>query len=400
MQDNWQEFDRQLKSVLQDAEVKAPRRVWRAVSARLRSAEAAAAWWMWAVPAFAAAALVAGLFFAFNGGNAPADPAQSIIVAQVNTDAAPAATETGPSAAEPVEAMAVEAPFAPRARKALVAYVPSAAEQPAVAESAPESVPESVQETVPAESSQAEETVIPATTSSESSPEAIAAQWAALEQEDARISTNAVKFSGLYAQGGVGGNDSNISYGGTGISKMAPSAGSPDAGIGEVGSSTYGVPFTVGVGARFHVAPKLSLGSGLEYSLLTRTFNGSYSDSYTGGIYHAVQYVGVPVNAYYDLLTTRDNLLNLYAWGGGSAEVCVSNQYRLISGPGTVVKDAAGALQFSAALGIGVEIPLGGKLSLYLDPAVRYYFHGNQPKSLRTDKPFMFNFDAGLRFNL
>ena len=71
-----------------------------------------------------------------------------------------------------------------------------------------------------------------------------------------------------------------------------------------------------------------------------------------------------------------------------------------MSDPGTTVKDAAGALQFSAALGIGVEIPLSGKLSLYLDPAVRYYFHGNQPKSLRTDKPFMFNFDAGLRFNL
>ena len=62
MQDNWQEFDRQIQSVLQDAGEKAPRRVWRAVSARLDSAASAALWWKWAVPAFVAAALVAGLF--------------------------------------------------------------------------------------------------------------------------------------------------------------------------------------------------------------------------------------------------------------------------------------------------------------------------------------------------
>ena len=394
MQDNWQEFDRQIQSVLQDAEVKAPRRVWRAVSARLRSAESAAAWWMWAVPAFAAAAIVAGLFFAFNGGNAPSEPAQSIIVAQVNTEAAPAASEIQ-APAEPVQEAPAEAVSAPRARKALVAsVVPSAAVQEQPAAGGQDAVQPAVEEPAAGEPAPA------TTTTSQGSQADIAAQWAALEQEDARLSTNTVRFSGLYAQGGVGGNDSNITYGGTGISKMAPGAGSPDAGIGEVGESTYGVPFTIGLGARFHVAPKLSIGTGLEYSLLTRTFKGSYSDSYTGGIYHAVQYVGVPVNAYYDLLTTRDNLLNLYVWGGGSAEVCVSNKYRLMSDPGTTVKDAAGALQFSAALGIGVEIPLSGKLSLYLDPAVRYYFHGNQPKSLRTDKPFMFNFDAGLRFNL
>ena len=50
---------------------------------------------------------------------------------------------------------------------------------------------------------------------------------------------------------------------------------------------------------------------------------------------------------------------------------------------------------------MGLEFKLSDKLGLYIDPAVRYYFHSpGQPKSVRTDKPFMFNFDAGLRFNL
>ena len=65
-----------------------------------------------------------------------------------------------------------------------------------------------------------------------------------------------------------------------------------------------------------------------------------------------------------------------------------------------LINDKAGAFQFSAALGVGIQFKVSDKLGIYLDPAVRYYFHGNQPKSVRTDKPFMFNFDAGLRFNL
>ena len=226
-----------------------------------------------------------------------------------------------------------------------------------------------------------------------------AAQWARIENEDAHKATP-VKISGLYAQSGLGGNDSNISYGGTGISRMAPGAGSEDAGISEASSSTYGVPFTVGLGARFHVAPRLSLGTGLEYSLLTRTFTGTYSTSYTGGIAHYVQYVGIPVNAYYDLIQTRDGLMNIYAWGGGTGEVCVSNNFRLMSAPGTTIKDKAGSLQFSAAAGLGFEFRLSRNLGLYIDPAVRYYFHGNQPKSIRTDKPLMFTVNAGLRFSL
>ena len=107
------------------------------------------------------------------------------------------------------------------------------------------------------------------------------------------------------------------------------------------------------------------------------------------------------MNVYYNLLNTRDGLMDIYAWGGGSADYCIANGYRLMGTPATTVKDAAGGFQFSAALGLGLEFKLSDRLGLYLDPAVRYYFHSpGQPKSVRTDKPFMFNLDAGLRFKL
>ena len=36
----------------------------------------------------------------------------------------------------------------------------------------------------------------------------------------------------------------------------------------------------------------------------------------------------------------------------------------------------------------------------YVDPSLRWYIPGNQPKSIRTQQPLMMNFEVGLRFDL
>ena len=402
MQDNWQDFDRHLKSVMQNAEEKAPRRVWRAVSSRLDSAAAAAAWWKWALPAFAAAALVAGLFFSGifdKQSNLPGD-IKIIADSGVQSPAAPASLASLQE--EPSPAPAGEVLEAPAPVRKMRSAKPQA---PISAVSREEDQPAEVLPSGP-ESAASEAQGSPAAVDKKSPKEStdnVAEQWARIAREESGKASG-LKISKLYAQGGLGGNDSNISYGGTGISRMAPGAGSADAGISESGPSAYGIPFTVGLGIRFRLADKLSLGTGLQYSLLTRTFQGSYTgggDSFSGDITHNLSYIGIPVNVYYNLLSTRDGLMDVYAWGGGSAELCVANNYRLHGASGSVIPDKAGSLQFSAALGIGLQFKLTDRIGLYLDPAVRYYFHGaGQPKSIRSDKPFMFNFDAGLRFDL
>lgn len=406
MQDNWQEFDRQMKSVLQDAAEKAPRRVWRAVSARLDSAAAAALWWRWAVPALVAAAIVAGVFVlgtrerTINGpGNVDilAESQDSGIQAGISEEALAFAEEMPADMQEPVNIQAVRHGRA----SAAPATVKNAVQEAREEESAPVQVTgqetEQVRETEPqspsADSSKRSEVKDNAD---------IAAQWARIEQEERDRRKLKLEVGGLYAQGSVGGNDSNLKYGGNGISRMAPGTGSENAGISESSTSTYGVPFTIGLGVRFKASDKLSFGTGLDYSLLTRTFNGSYSSAqagrYEGSILHSVHYLGIPVNAYYNLFGTRDGLMNIYAWGGAEAEYCIANSYMLLAS-GSVIPDTAGGFQFSAGLGMGLEFKLSDSIGLYLDPSVRYYFHGNQPKSIRTDKPFMFNFDAGLRFS-
>ena len=396
MQDNWQEFDRQIQSVLQDAGEKAPRRVWRAVSARLDSAASAALWWRWAVPAFVAAALVAGLFLSGTFDTPGSKSGNIDIVAQTEVVPSDNVIEN--------ETLLSEAPVSPAVRMRTANSIRHAGDREdaaplsgQVSNGQPAELEDNIsaaQDTPAAERKEA---------AGKDDESEIAAQWARITQEGNQHRSEGFKLRNMYAQGSVGGNDSNISYGGNGISRMAPGAGSENAGISEAGQSTYGVPFTMGVGVRFSVTDKLSLGTGVDYSLLTRTFKGSYSGSaaaaYEGQIMHSVQYIGVPVNVYYDLYQTKDELIRIYAWGGGEAEYCLTNRYRLMNTANTVIPDKAGGFQFSAATGLGMEFKINEVLGLYADPSVRYYFHGNQPKSVRTDKPFMFNFDAGLRFN-
>ena len=399
MQDNWQDFDRHIRSVMQDAEEKAPRRVWRAVSSRLDSVAAAAAWWRWAVPAFAAAALVAGLFFSGIFDRRADAPGDIQILADAGQQSGLSVDALAQAEVLPEIIPELPAPASRRVQKApAVSGTISRTDLPA--EDA--EVPSVAESTEPQDITPSGKDEVSQEVKNDKEAEDIAAQWARISNEG-QHRTSGLKIGSLYAQGGVGGNDSNISYGGNGISRMAPGAGSADAGISETSASTYGVPFTIGLGVSFPVSEKLSIGTGLGYSLLTRSFTGSYTgggETYNGSIFHNVSYVGVPVNAYYKLIGTRDGLMDVYAWGGGSAEICVANNYRLVNAQSRLINDKAGAFQFSATLGVGIQFKVSDKLGIYLDPAVRYYFHGNQPKSVRTDKPFMFNFDAGLRFNL
>ena len=202
----------------------------------------------------------------------------------------------------------------------------------------------------------------------------------------------AVRRPALYAQGAVGGNEST----GRPLPPAARMAPGTSDNFSEQGTSSYGIPFTIGLGIRFYVAPRLSLGTGLDYSLLTRTFTGNYQGT-SGSVAHTLQYLGVPLNLYYDIIDAEK--IRFYAYGGGELEYCISNKYKFFASPDIIRKYPVDKLQYSVGAGLGVEFRLSQHLGLYLDPGMQYYFPGNQPKSIRTEKPLMVNFDAGLRLN-
>lgn len=398
MQDNNRDFDLQLRSMLEDAEVRPPKGAWKAISTRLDTADAAVSRsrgpvspaFRWAGAALAFAAVALGVFISFPGSNGQVGLQRGALTADAVELVTLPMKRPSELGGAPVRKM----------------YAASAADM----DTAEAQQAITMEEETPAEP---ETTAKPAATSRKAAtpPSAepagdtgygtyTADPFAALAMEEERENR---KFGAtfLYAKGAIGGNDPDFVSRSAGLS-MAP--GTSSSGIRELTESTYGIPLTLGLGVRFYLLPGFSIGTGVDYSMLTRTFTGTYKgpesdgSEVSGDIQHTIQYVGIPIDLYYDILSS--DKIKFYVYGGGEAEFCVSNRFTVFSSPEIKCSEPVRKLQYSVGAGVGVEFRLADKLGLYLDPGVKYYFAGGQPKSIRTDKPLMFNFDAGLRFSL
>ena len=162
---------------------------------------------------------------------------------------------------------------------------------------------------------------------------------------------------------------------------------------------SYDIPVSVGLGVKFALSEKVSLGTGISYTRLGRSFGGFFDSVPADKIVHSVQYVGIPVNIYYDVI--KLDAFEFYCFAGGEAEKNIINRYRVGSGKeAQTYNDKTKGLQWSVAGGIGLEYHLAEKLGIYFDPSARYFFDCDQPISSRTKKPFQFSFEAGFRFDL
>jgi len=169
---------------------------------------------------------------------------------------------------------------------------------------------------------------------------------------------------------------------------------------------SYGIPVSFGAGVKVDLNSRWSVGAGLNYTLMSRQFYGKYirigesgsiENSTSSDIRNVQHYVGIPVNAFYNIISNEG--INLYAYAGGTVEKCVSDKYSVLS-TSITHKEKAKGVQLSANAGIGVEFMLGDNLGLYIDPSLRYYFNNGQPKSIRTMQPLMLGFEMGFRARL
>lgn len=416
-EDNKNGFDELFRSKLEDAEVKAPSGVWKSVAARLDGATAAsAAWWKWAGASLAvAAALAAGLFF--KGTNSPVPAAEDNSLAILtNSDNSSNSQTLVAQASENVPEPETAEPDRTLTRKDAAVQTPSpqqtSTDCAAAADGSDDAPAISVTDDTADEECLAarEEKKTVQTKGGRNTFRNGGTNYGRDVWESAYDSPEsafrprvAIAMNGI-----VGGNDSQFLIRDSHSGRMASGTQNYDkTGIRETSTSTFGIPFTAGIGVRVHFTPRLSLGTGLDYSMLTRSFNGTYNEvnggavtkSVDGEVFHQMRYVGIPVNIYYDVLNS-DNV-SFYVYGGGEAEHCFSNRYTVRSDqPDIIFKDPVKGLQYSVGAGLGVEFKLNGTLGLYLDPGVQYYFHCDQPKNVRTEKSLMATFEAGLRFNL
>lgn len=388
------EFDSMIRSILDEGQEDVPAGVWERVSEGLDKAQrnTVVLWWRRAaIGAAAAAAVAAGVFFSHTSGETVMPEASDkgmIAVAERPAD-------EGMTGTIDIETVIPE--LVAQSRRNTVP-----AEEDMIIKTAGEAL-DAVTEEKPAvireekKESGKEET----RTESDRTKEYLPMEWGEEEKSEEKKRVSLV-FSGIAA--------TNDEQNKNRIGPMKAPTMSPapqQTGITETSTkSTYGIPLSFGAGVRFDLTERWSLGAGLNYTFLNRQFYGKYTkvnedggieSSTSSDIMNTQHYLGIPINAYYNII--GNDRINLYAYAGGAVEKCLSDRYSLMN---TSIhhKEKVKGVQLSANAGIGVEFMLGRHLGIYLDPSIRYYFDCGQPKSIRTVQPLMVGFEMGIRARL
>ena len=396
MSDN--NIDKLMKSMLENAQEEVPAHLWEGVSAGLDKAARRAAtivWWRRAaVSVAAAAAVVAGVFLSGEDTlQVMEQPGDMIAVVE-----------------KPVTVVEIPEGEATPAEQVMMAEV--AAPKMARPAYKPTSVIEAISDWSDAEEQEvATEEETADVKESYSIPDAKSDGITAYEWKDdvdwgedeqpAKVSRTSIVLSGIAGTNNLqNGAKANI------MKRPSLSIGPVQTGITETSTNTtYGIPVSVGAGVKIDLNDRWALGIGANYSLLTRKFYGTYTladngieiSSTSSDIRNLQHFVGIPINAYYNILNNKH--INLYAYAGGTVEKCLADKYEVLTTSITHTEKPAG-VQISANIGIGVEFMLGRHVGLYADPSLRYYFDNGQPKSIRTSQPLMLGLDLGLRIKL
>lgn len=394
---NDQDFDLKIRSIMENAEEEVPSRVWASVSSELAKKGSAKvvtlAWRRFAYVAAAAAVIAAVVFTgtSITKSNTISTDQDSFMLSENGVAAETPASEADTEA----EVSLAEKPFsvipAQSGRQAMTAFT-----EP---ESGDEALSEIIEESayiseVPEASDVEKMEIIDEV---EETPSRVIDPFTQMEEE-----RSARRIS--YKIGGIMSTNGNASS--LGASHFArPDAGSPRSITQISKESTYSVPVSFGLGVKIPIAGKWSLETGANYSLLERTFAGTYKEieggmvvkTISGDIRHSIHYIGVPVNFSYDILTGKKT--QFYTFFGGEVAKAVVNKYNIPADAAPVIyKEAVGGVQVSAALGIGVNFLITDHLGFYIDPSLRYYFDCNQPVSIRTQQQLMMSMELGFRF--
>lgn len=163
------------------------------------------------------------------------------------------------------------------------------------------------------------------------------------------------------------------------------------------------MPVTVGASVKWGLSENWALETGLNYTYL-------YSELRSGAKSYIedeqkLHYVGIPLKVQRSVWS--NSIFSFYASAGGMMEKCVSGSLDRVTVDENNRKSYFSEdlnvkpLQFSVLASVGLQANFNKLLSLYLEPGMIYYFDDNTDVlTIRKDKPFNFNLQLGLRFNL
>ena len=377
------EFDISVRNLLQDAEVPVSGKVWKGVSAAIAPRTFAIPFWAYALAGAAAAAAIALGVFLFR----PETPAHNypgaiaLEAGEINTQM-PSARVVTPIRRQIAQSSATD----------LTAYLeeetPAAvAQEPAVTETAiVKEVPAPVRANVPSYTQINEDNA--------------ALNRLAFAEEKAHEPSIAFNASADLQ------NNSRKAFSRNGkYIPRAPQAVNGEGIYNAFPEVAFGLPFAVGVGATYRFAPRWSVGIGLRYTMLSRTFVADYYDSeefpyLQTDIDNSQHWLGLPVNLYFDALRSR--YWNFHTFMGFTSEFLLDNDFLIHATPKDIhyhQNKGWDAAQLSFGAGLGIEFRFMDNVGVYLDPSLRYYLGtSRQPRSIRTVQPLRMDVEAGFRF--
>lgn len=397
------EQDQIFRSILEEGMEPAPAHVWDRIEAdldRIARRRRAVLWFRrTAAGAAAAAALAAGVFLNMNDGSDIVSPMSGEgMIAVVEKDTAGEETVQIPDLMAMAEVQTSRTEV--QAEKQIEKLAETQTEPPTETLAETQAEPQTMQQTE-VQTSETEKQVSVAEEQISMAEEDFGYIW---PEETASKDRKGISFT---VSGITGTNSAQNSARVNPMRRPGISAAPERTGIKETSTNTtYGIPVSAGIGIRFGVAPRWSIGTGVNYTLLSRKFYGTYTllgdngnilKDISSDIRGSQHYIGIPVNVYYDVISSKN--INFYAYAGGTAEKCIADKYQVLNTDITHTEKVRG-MQLSAGIGMGVEFLVGNFLGIYIDPSLRYYFDNNQPKSIRTAQPLMFGFEMGLRARL
>lgn len=169
-------------------------------------------------------------------------------------------------------------------------------------------------------------------------------------------------------------------------------------------SDKPGFPFSVGLGVKWNFAPRWAIGTGVNYTNLSRAFTADYADD--GFVLTQVpvdnmqHWIGVPVNFYFDVV--RSPRWRVHVLAGGEMDYLLANNFTIHGNKPIPWQKKDTSFQWSAGVGAGAEYMITPRLGIYLNPTVRYYFthvSGADINGLPVH-PVRFMMEGGLRFSI
>lgn len=166
-------------------------------------------------------------------------------------------------------------------------------------------------------------------------------------------------------------------------------------------SVNHRLPIRFGLSLRYRLDDRWSLESGLAYTRLRSDIKQN-DNGVRMNTEQTLSYIGIPVTASYLLSSGR--YVNLYVSAGGMVEKMVKGrQHHEYVGKNQERTESVSIrpLQLSVNGALGVEFNLSHLFSIYAEPGMGYYFdNGSSIPTYYQDKPFNFNLNLGLRFNI